>query len=128
MVVNAVVALALYEPLGVGGIVIGTVVGTVGMALAQAWYLRPDLGGVEGAETLRAVIRMVLAAGILAAVSYLTWRGLDETIGRAIWSQAVAVGAAIVTGTAAYAAAVWLLRLEEAKQIVRLLAGRLGRS
>jgi putative peptidoglycan lipid II flippase len=128
MVVNAVVALALYEPLGVGGIVIGTVVGTVGMALAQAWYLRPDLDGVEGAQTLHAVIRMVLAAGILAAVAYLTWRGLDETIGRAIWSQAAAVAAAIVTGTAAYAAAVWLLRVEEAKQIVRLLAGRLGRS
>ena len=34
LVVNAVVALALYEPLGVAGIVIGTVVGTVGMALA----------------------------------------------------------------------------------------------
>ncbi|HEX8053621.1 MAG TPA: murein biosynthesis integral membrane protein MurJ [Thermoleophilaceae bacterium] len=128
MVVNAIVALALYEPLGVGGIVIGTVVGTVGMALAQAWYLRPDLGGVEGAQTLRAVVRMLLAAGILAAVAYLTWRALDETIGRAIWSQAAAVAAAIVTGTAAYAAAVWLLRVEEAKQIVRLLAGRLGRS
>ena len=128
MVVNAVVALALYEPLGVGGIVIGTVVGTVGMALAQAWYLRPDLGGVEGAQTLRAVVRMLLAAGVLAGVAYVTWWAVDEAIGRAIWDQVVAVGAAIATGTAAYAAAVWLLRIEEAKQIVRLIAGRMGRS
>ena len=128
MVVNAIVALALYEPLGVGGIVIGTVVGTVGMALAQAWYLRPDLGGVEGAQTLNAVIRMLAAAALLAGVAYGTWWAIDEAIGAAIWSQAVSVGAAIVAGTAAYAAAVWLLRIEEARQIVRLAGSRFGRS
>jgi putative peptidoglycan lipid II flippase len=128
MVVNAIIALALYEPLGVGGIVIGTVVGTVGMALAQAWYLRPDLGGVEGAQTLKAVLRMLAAAAALAGVSYLTWWALDEAIGAAIWSQAIAVGAAILTGTAAYAAAVWALRIDEARQITRLLGSRFGRA
>jgi putative peptidoglycan lipid II flippase len=128
MVINAVVALALYKPLGIGGIVIGTVVGTVGMSLAQAWYLRPDLGGVEGAQTLAAVIRMVAAAAVLAGVAYLTWWGLDEAIGSALWAQVVSVGAAIATGTAAYAAAVWLLRIEEARQIMRLVGSRFGRS
>jgi putative peptidoglycan lipid II flippase len=127
MVVNSAVALALYEPLGVGGIVIGTVVGTVGMALAQAWYLRPDLGGVEGAQTLNALIRMIAAAALLAGVAYLTWRGLDEAIGAALWAQVVSVGAAIATGTAAYATAVWLLRIEEARQIVRLVSSRFRR-
>jgi putative peptidoglycan lipid II flippase len=128
MVVNAIVALALYKPLGVGGIVIGTVVGTVGMALAQAWYLRPDLGGVEGGRIASALARMLLAAGALAGVAYLTWWALDEAIGRAIWSQVIAVGAAILTGTIAYAAGVWLLRVEEARQIVRLIPGRNRRS
>jgi putative peptidoglycan lipid II flippase len=128
MVVNAIVSLALYEPLGVGGIVIGTVVGTVGMALAQAWYLRPDLGGVEGVKTANALARMLLAAGALAGVAYLTWWALDEAIGRAIWSQVITVGAAIVTGTAAYAAAVWALRIEEARQIVRLVRERGARA
>ena len=128
MVVNAIVALALYEPLGVGGIVIGTVVGTVGMALAQAWYLRPDLGGVEGAQTLNVLVRMLAAAALLAGVAYGTWWALDEALGAALWAQAVSVGAAIATGTAAYAAAVWLLRIEEARQIVRLLGSRFGRA
>jgi putative peptidoglycan lipid II flippase len=128
MVVNSIVALALYEPLGVGGIVIGTVVGTVGMALAQAWYLRPDLGGVEGAQTLNALLKMIAAAALLAGVAYLTWRGLDEAIGSALWAQVVSVGVAIATGTAAYAAAVWLLRIEEARQIVRLVGSRFGRA
>ncbi|HEX8645610.1 MAG TPA: murein biosynthesis integral membrane protein MurJ [Thermoleophilaceae bacterium] len=128
MVVNAIVALALYEPLGVGGIVIGTVVGTVGMALAQAWYLRPDLGGVEGAQTLAALIRMLAAAALLAGVAYATWWALDEALGGALWAQIVSVGAAIATGTAAYAAAVWLLRIEEARQIARLVGSRFGRA
>ncbi|HEX8745470.1 MAG TPA: murein biosynthesis integral membrane protein MurJ [Thermoleophilaceae bacterium] len=128
MLVNAAIALALYEPLGVGGIVIGTVVGTVGMALAQAWYLRPDLGGVEGAQNLAAVLRMVAAGAVLAGVAYATWWAIDQAIGAAIWSQVVAVGAAIVTGTAAYAAAVWLLRIDEARQIVGLLGSRFRRS
>jgi putative peptidoglycan lipid II flippase len=127
MLVNAIVALALYGPLGVGGIVIGTVVGTVGMAVAQAWFLRPDLGGVEGPKTLAALIRMLLASAVLAGVAYVTWWGLDELLGRAIWSQVASVGAAILTGTLAYAAAVWLLRIDEARQIVRLVARR-GRS
>ena len=128
MVVNAVVALALYQPLGVGGIVIGTVVGTVGMALAQFWYLRPDLGGVEGPQTVNATLRMLAAAAILGGVAYVTWWALDELLGAALWAQAVAVGGAILTGTAAYAAAVWALRIEEARQISRLLASRFRRA
>jgi putative peptidoglycan lipid II flippase len=127
MVVNAIVALVLYKPLGVGGIVIGTVVGTIGMALAQAWFLRPDLRGVEGAATLAAVLRMLVAAAALAAAAYGVWWGLDDVLGGALWAQAVSVGTAILAGTAVYAAAVWALRIEEARQIVRLVRGRFGR-
>ncbi len=124
MFVNAVVALALYEPLGVGGIVIGTVAGTVGMAVAQAWFLRPDLNGVEGAQTLAAILRMLAASAALGAAAYGTWWVLDEAIGRALWAQAVAVGAAIAVGTLVYIAAVLALRIDEASQIRRLIGSR----
>jgi putative peptidoglycan lipid II flippase len=127
MTVNAIVSLALYEPLGVGGVVIGTVVGTIGMAIAQAWLLRPDLGGVEGAKTLAAVVRMLVATAALAAAAYGVWWGLDRALGGALWAQAAAVGTAIAVGGAVYAAGVWLLRVEEADQIRRLVAGRLRR-
>src|SRR5205823_14174871 len=43
MVVNAIVSLALYKPLGIAGIVIGTAVSNAVMALQQAYYLRRDL-------------------------------------------------------------------------------------
>ena len=124
MVVNAVVALLLYEPLGVAGIVIGTVAGTVGMAVAQAWFLRPDLNGVEGAQTLAAILRMLAAAAALGGAAYGTWWLLDETIGRALWAQAVAVGAAILVGTLVYVAAVLAMRIDEAAQIRRLIGSR----
>jgi len=47
LLVNAVVALALYSPLGVTGVVLGTVAGTVAMATCQALVLRGQLGGIE---------------------------------------------------------------------------------
>jgi putative peptidoglycan lipid II flippase len=127
LVVNAVVALLLYKPLGVTGVVIGTVAGTVGMALAQAWVLRGELGGIDAARTLDAILRMLAAAAALAAASYGVWWLLDHELGRALWAQCVSVGAAIAVGTAVYAVGVWLLRVPEARQIRALVAGRLGR-
>ncbi len=44
LVVNAVVAAALYEPFGIAGIVLGTVAGTVAMCVAQGWILRRRAG------------------------------------------------------------------------------------
>jgi putative peptidoglycan lipid II flippase len=128
LVVNALLALALYSPFGIAGIVIGTVVGTVGMTAMQGLLLRPDLGGIEGRATLDAILRMLVAAALLGGVAYGGWWALDEALGRALWAQAVAVGAAIVAGLAVYAAAVWALGIREARQIRDLVRGRLGRS
>jgi putative peptidoglycan lipid II flippase len=123
LLVNALVALALYEPFGIAGIVIGTVAGTVVMTVAQGWLLRGSLGGIEGGRMLAAAARMVLAAVALAAVAYLTWWGLDEWLGRSLLAQIVAVGVAIAAGLLVYGAAVWALRIEEARQLRRLLPG-----
>ncbi|MEA2350081.1 MAG: putative peptidoglycan lipid flippase [Thermoleophilaceae bacterium] len=124
LLVNSMVALALYEPLGVTGVVLGTVAGTVGMALAQAWVLRGALGGIDAARTLDAILRMLAAAAALSAVAYGVWSVLDDELGRALWAQCVAVGVAIAAGTVVYAVGVWLLRVPEARQIRALVAGR----
>jgi putative peptidoglycan lipid II flippase len=125
--VNALLAAALYGPLGISGIVIGTVVGTVGMTAMQGLLLRPDLGGIEGRATLAAVLRMLAAAALLGAVTYGIWWVLDEALGRGLWAQVVAVGVGIVAGLAVYATAVWALGIREARQIRDLVAGRLRR-
>jgi putative peptidoglycan lipid II flippase len=128
LVVNAVVSLALYEPLGIGGIVIGTVVGNLAMVLGQARALRPLLhGSLEGRRTLLAGVQMTVAAVLLGAVAFGVWLGLDELLGRSLLAQVVSVGTALVAGTAVYVAAVLALGIEEARQIRQLVAGRFKR-
>ena len=128
LVVNAIVAAALYEPYGVGGIVIGTVVATIGMTIAQGLMLRPDLGGVEGSETLSASVYMLVAGGFQGILTWAIWAVLDDVLGRAFLAQAVSVGVAITVGLAAYAALVRAMELDEARQIQQLFAGRFRRS
>jgi len=127
LVVNAVLAAVLYGPFEIAGIVIGTVAGTIVMCVAQGWILRTELGGIEGGRLLSASVRMLAAGALLAAVSYLSWSGLDDLVGRSLAGQAVSVLGAIAAGSAVYAGAVWVLRVPEARQIQRLLVSR-GRS
>jgi putative peptidoglycan lipid II flippase len=122
--VNAALAAALYGPFGIAGIVLGTVVGTVSMCVAQGLLLRGDLGGVEGRRTLGVAAQMLAAAALLGAVAYGVWDGLDSALGRSLIAQIVSVGAALVAGFGVYAAAVWVMRLPEALQIKRLLMSR----
>ena len=124
MAVNAVVSLALYKPLGIAGIVIGTVAGTLVMTVAQGALLGRDLGGVEAGRTLAAGALMLGASALLGGVAYGAWYGLDRALGASLAAQAVAVGVAIAAGGAVYAGTVWALRIPEARQIARLLPGR----
>jgi len=123
LVVNALVALALYGPFGIAGIVIGTVAGTLVMTLAQGWLLRRELGGVEAGRALAAGVRMLAASGLLAVAAYGAWYGLEDLLGRTLPAQVVSVGVAITVGLAVYAGGVWALGVPEARQIRALLPG-----
>jgi putative peptidoglycan lipid II flippase len=127
MVVNAAVSLALYKPFGISGIVIGTVVGTLGMAGMQAYLVRRDTHGIEGGRMFSAVVRMSVAAALLGVVSYGVWWAFDNALGRALWAQAVSLSAGVAAGTGVYAATVWALKVPEAKQIVDVFGGRFRR-
>jgi putative peptidoglycan lipid II flippase len=121
LVVTAIVALALYSPFGVGGIVVGTVVATIVSVVAQAVVLRDLLGGIELGRLLDITVRITIAAALLAGVSYLVWYGLDDALGRALIAQIVSLGAALAAGFATYFATTLALRIPEAAQIMRLL-------
>jgi putative peptidoglycan lipid II flippase len=125
LVVNAGVAAALY-PLGIGGIVLGTVAGTTVMCVAQGAVLRRDLGGIEGRRTVQAVLRMLVAGALLAGVAYGSWAALKAGLGLTLPAQAIEVGGAIAIGLAVYAAAVWMMKIPEAHQIRALMPARFG--
>ena len=126
--VNAALAAALYGPFGIAGIVLGTVVGTVTMCVAQGWLLRARPGR-DGGRRARsaAALRMLAAAALLGGVSYGVWYGLDSALGRSLDRAGVSVLTALAAGFGVYAGAVWAMRLPEALQIKRLLMSR-GRS
>jgi putative peptidoglycan lipid II flippase len=123
LAVNAAVAALLYKPLGIGGIVLGTVTGTMAMCLAQGAVLRRELGGIEGRRTALAAARMLLAAALLAGVSYGIWHVLNSSLGSSLPAQVLSVGGSIAVGLGVYAAAVWAMRVPEARQLRTLLPG-----
>jgi putative peptidoglycan lipid II flippase len=128
LAVNAAVSVALYRPLGIAGLVIGTAVASLGMTLGQVALLRRSLGDVEERATLTAFALMLIAAAAMGAVAYVTWWALDQTLGRALVGQLVSVGAGVAAGTAVYAGLVVLLGLREAEQIRALLTARRRRA
>ena len=127
LAVNVAVSAALYKPFGVEGVVFGSVVSTSAMALAQAWYLRSTLGGIEGGKILAALIKILVATAALAGISYGIWYELDDALGRSLVAQALSLGTGILVGLAVYAGTVMVLRLDEARQITQLLGGRFRR-
>jgi putative peptidoglycan lipid II flippase len=128
LVLNAAVAVALYTPFGIGGIVFGTAVASAAMTVGQAWFLRRELGGtIEGRATLHAVSRILGASALLAAVAYGSYVVLDELCGRSLAGQVASVCGALSAGLGAYVVAVLKMRVPEARQIRDAVAGRLRR-
>ena len=127
LVINAGVSAALYAPLGIAGIVIGTAVSTAALTVAQAFFLRRELHGFEIGRTLRAVAGMLVAGAALGLVAYEVWDVLDGALGRSLPAQLASVGVALALGSAVYGAVVLALRIPEARQIVGLVRGRLNR-
>jgi putative peptidoglycan lipid II flippase len=125
LVINAAVSAALYGPMGIGGIVLGSVVATVAMTVGQAFFLRRRTGGLQLGTTLKASAKMVAAAAVLGGIAYGTWYVLADALGDSLAAQVVSVGVALVLGSAAYAAIVLAWRIPEAHQILQLFTRRL---
>jgi putative peptidoglycan lipid II flippase len=127
MVVDVIVSVALYKPLGIAGLVIGTAAANAVMTALQIRRLRIGFNGrLEGDQTLMVTVRIVVASAILAGVSWLIWRGLDGLLGRSLPAEIIAVGLAVTVGILVYARLVLAMRIPEARQIERLVRGRLG--
>jgi putative peptidoglycan lipid II flippase len=124
--VNVAVSVALYKPFGIAGIVIGTAASSAAMTLAQMHFLRRELHGrLEARRTAVVVAQMLAASALLAAAAYGMWDVLDRALGRGLFGQIASVGAGLAVGAVVYASIVHLLGIPEARQIERLLAGRL---
>jgi putative peptidoglycan lipid II flippase len=127
LIVNAIVSVALYKPLGISGPVLGTVVSNALLTCLEGAYLRRELGGLELARGALAVFGMLVGAGLLAEVSYATWWALDHVFGRALPGQLISVTGGLGLGALAYGAVVLWLPIPEARQVLDLFESRLRR-
>jgi putative peptidoglycan lipid II flippase len=129
MVVDVIVSVALYKPLGIAGLVIGTASANVVMTALQLHRLRIGLNGrLEGAQTLMITARITAATILMAALARGVWIGLDHLLGRSLIAQILAVGIASCAALALYARTVLWMRVPEARQIQFLVLQRLGRA
>jgi putative peptidoglycan lipid II flippase len=126
LALNAALDAAFYR-LGTWGIPLSTsLVNIAGTALLLI-LLRRRLGRIEFARTATATVRIVAAAGVLAAVAYGVWLGFDTAFGRALWAQLVAVGSAVSAGTVAYLVSARLLGVRELNALLALRGRLRGR-
>jgi putative peptidoglycan lipid II flippase len=129
MVVDIIVSLSLYRPLGIAGLIIGTVAANVVMTALQVHRLRIGFNGrLEGAQTTMITARILLASALLAGVSWVVWYALHALLGGSLAAQIVSVGGAAVAGVLVYMRAVLLMRVPEAHQVSRLIRTQLGRA
>ncbi len=125
LAVNAIVSLALYKPFGIAGLVIGTAIASFGMTIGQSWYLRRELGSLQGRRTVLSVMGMTVSAGLMGAAAWTVWALLDYWLGRSTIAQIISVGTGIGVGAVIYWQCVRFLLIEEAEQIRRLVVPRL---
>ena len=129
MVVDAIVSIALYRPLGIAGLVIGTASANAVMTALQLHRLRIGFNGrLEGAQTLMITARILVATVIMAALARGLWVGLDAALGRSLPAQIVAMGVAVIAAATLYARMVLAMRVPEARQIESLVRQRLSRA
>ena len=124
LVLTAGFSAAFYGPFGVGGIVAATAIATAASVVAQALVLRTHLGRLELGRLAWTTVRVLVASAALAAVSWVVWDVLDDSLGRGLSGQIVSLGAGLLAGAVVYAAVVMLLRVPEARQIANLLRRR----
>ncbi|HEX4837049.1 MAG TPA: murein biosynthesis integral membrane protein MurJ [Solirubrobacteraceae bacterium] len=129
IVVDIVVSVGLYKPLGIAGLIIGTVAANAVMTALQLHRLRIGLNGrLEGRQTTMITARITLASVLLGAMSWIVWWALDGLLGASLPAQIVSVGAAGVAGVLVYVRAVFAMRVPEAHQVRRLIVTQLGRA
>ena len=125
MLVNVVVSLALYKPLGIAGPVIGTAASSAWMAWLQARWARKELGGLEERETGSAIFAITMASAALGLIAWIGWALLDHVFGRSLSGQLISVGGGLALGALAYGRAVLWLRIPEAHSIWEALQRRI---
>jgi len=126
VVLNAVLDALLYQPMGVGGIPLATSITSLATFLVLLYYLSDRTGGLDLRFVAERFVQALLAAVAAGLLAWLTWRVLDDALGRSLIAQMVSVGAAAAATVLAIVAAARAMNMPEMTAIVRVLSRRRG--
>lgn len=121
LAINAVLAGALYRPLGMEGIVMATVVATTACAALQLRRLREYLAPWDLREAGIAIVRMVIAAAVLGVVAGVISSLLSPHLNHTDLGTAITIAVALTAGGASYLVVLIALRAREPRALGALL-------
>ena len=128
MIVDVIVSLALYRPLGIAGLIIGTLAANIVMTALQMARLRIGFNGrLELDQTAMITARILVATALATVVGWALWRVLEAALGTSLLGGLVELGVGIGVAGLIYGRLVLVMRIPEAHQVQSLLAGRLRR-
>jgi putative peptidoglycan lipid II flippase len=97
-VMNLVLDLILYHPLGTAGIPLATSIVSAATFGALLWLLARELNGVRARWLVDQSLRSLAASVPAAVVAWGVWWALDEILGQSLVAQALSLGLAAVAG------------------------------
>ena len=118
LVLNLVVELPLIWWLGEAGMAVGTLVSFALQAVVMLFMLDRRVGGMHLSRSVKPVLKMVLATGVMALACWLVILSplYPKTQTRVAWAAQLTL--ILVTGGGVYLAACWLLGLDVMRQMV----------
>jgi putative peptidoglycan lipid II flippase len=126
MAVDIVVSVALYKPLGIAGLVIGTAAANIVMVFLQLRRLRIGFNGrLDLEQTVMITARILLVTVPTGVIARLAWDLLNAITGTSLPGQIISVGGAVAAAAGFYIWAISHMRIPEWHQIEAMLANRL---
>ena len=128
VIFNVLLNITLVRLMGYRGLALGTSITAILNASVQLFLLRREIHGLEGSRIAASLGRVIVAAGVMGAVSW----GAHEALlgmmpGDALWTQIVRLLITIGVSLAALTAAAQLLRITEYGEARDLILGKLRR-
>jgi putative peptidoglycan lipid II flippase len=122
--INVVLAALLWRPLGLRGIILASAVVSVFNFTGLVLLMKRQVGSVDGRRVAGHLMRMLVCAAALTAVSVGLWRGLGSVADRGFVQLVVVALGSLAAGALAYAGTARLLHVEELTVVSSLLRRR----
>ncbi|MFH1368294.1 MAG: murein biosynthesis integral membrane protein MurJ [Elusimicrobiota bacterium] len=123
--VNILLGLILMSKISYFGLALSTSLAAMLNFFLLTWFLRKKLGNIGGSEILNSVMRITVAALVMAAVCWLVYHTVHARIEvshiSAKLGQLIEVSSSIFIGIAAFLAVCWLIKVKELKLLFQMI-------